>query len=1029
MAKKVITPTVFIPPMNSGEVFDENSKLIGRYVYLTEGDQDTLDNFCDAWLKTSKENSKFFLTIDLETSGLNPAKCDILLFSISWDGKNAIAFSPHDFNIDKLKEVLSNVPISNQNIKFDMGFIYYHYGIEINVFMDTMICAQLGWHGIFPKSHSGTYALGNLADVLLSGYKLEKETRKEFIAMTLDDKFTRKQIEYAIKDSLITHQLTVPIFARLKNQNLWELWEEIERPLIPVAMKAELWGMKVDRELLSNLIIEEEDKLAKSYDEVIKNLGILGVDIPSFGFPKGVFNLGSPAQLNKILGAVGIKVPDARKETLTTAYTSVAGTPKGVVLNSILNWKKAQKILSTYLHKWESTHIDPVTDCVHYSLMTNHSETGRFSSKDPNILTVPGHLRRMLIAREGYSIVSNDYGQYEFRAAAAVTKEEYLIDTFKLREIELPKVLLVAQKYGFIDVDDFVKAVDKKKLTILPLEEQLVKDFYACDPHRRNAALVLNKPIDQITLDDRSIGKCVSVDTMVATSKGMKRVGDFLPKKPKKGEFYPIKGLKVITDTGIKDATKIYYNGISECIKINLRSGRSVTCTPNHLFRVIDKNNHYVWQKSGKLKVNDYLYIKYNGMESLAKPNPEVSQLFGKLLRLDSDVTKLSGYTKSQLSELLADYDVTLTKAKEEIIISSERIKNFIEGKEFPEFIKNSKVNLVAFVKELLYDVTAYMPDSYLSIVQNELTNYGVSSTMVPASETVLNKPGLLILQSLDETNINQDNIETWMKVASGPVGEKLAELVHMKGVSPKNIEEHLEPKEIEVLKFLIKNELVRDRIVSIEKVSKVHTCDLHVPENNTLVYNGIVSHNTLGYAILYGAGPDRIQSQLAEDGFFYSLKECKDFHSIFFSKVPRISKFISDCYKLIHSPGYLVTDFGRKRFYGLPPKYMTKRYDDELASAKLSAVNYNFQARNADALKKAMILVDNLFMEYADEKYRSKVLIPMHDELVTEIRNDHCLELVPKVKQIMINTGLESIKYGCPIEVSTAGPGPQWSK
>jgi DNA polymerase I-like protein with 3'-5' exonuclease and polymerase domains len=52
-----------------------------------------------------------------------------------------------------------------------------------------------------------------------------------------------------------------------------------------------------------------------------------------------------------------------------------------------------------------------------------------------------------------------------------------------------------------------------------------------------------------------------------------------------------------------------------------------------------------------------------------------------------------------------------------------------------------------------------------------------------------------------------------------------------------------------------------------------------------------------------------------------------------------------------------------------------------------------------------------------------------MHDELVTEIRNDHCLELIPKVKQIMINTGLESIKYGCPIEVSTAGPGPQWSK
>lgn len=357
---------------STNQVYDETGKLIGKYVYLQEGDQEMLDSFCEAWLRTYQEDNRFFLTLDLETSGLKPHEGEILLFSLSWDGKHSVIFCPAMFDLNSFCQVLETVPISNQNIKFDAKWILHHLGIMINIYFDTMVGAQLAWAGAFPEN---SFGLGNLAKQLLDGLVLEKETRKEFIGKTIADGFTEEQIAYAVKDSLITHRLVAPIVKRLCNQGLWEIWEEIERPLIEIFTRTEVYGLKVDREGISEMLTIKEKELAEQYKEIEEEL--LKIDnLPKFPKNKAgkeQFNPGSSQQIITVLQCLGLKPRDTQKATLEM---EMAKNPHPL-LEKILDWKQTKGIISKFLTKWLEEHIDDHTDCLYPTFNTYGSETGR----------------------------------------------------------------------------------------------------------------------------------------------------------------------------------------------------------------------------------------------------------------------------------------------------------------------------------------------------------------------------------------------------------------------------------------------------------------------------------------------------------------------------------------------------------------------------------------------------------------------------------------------------------------------------
>lgn len=1057
-------------PRKVGEVFDEKQKLIGRYVYLTEGDQDKLDTFFSSWLETYRKNEEFFITLDLETTGLKPHEGQILLVSISWDGKHSIIFCPEYFNLDLFKEVLNTIPINNQNIKFDLKWLGYHYGTESKVYLDTMVGAQLGWAGVFPQMPQGTFGLGNIARHLLNGYELEKETRKEFIGMTLADGFSRRQIEYAVKDSLITHKLVLPIFTRLRNQGLWDIWEEIEKPLIEVLVRTELKGVKVNTEEVERLLGEKEKELSEIYDEIKKQIALIPPqDLPKF--PKDVFNPGSSQQIVNLLNAIGIKVLNTEKSTLQTAQ---ANTPQPL-LEGIIKWRKTKGIISKFLTKWLTEHIDPKTSCIYTSFNTYGAETGRLSCKEPNMQQIPGDLRSMIVARENYKILSMDYSQFEFRAAAAITEEEYLVKAFADRAELLPQVKELALKYDYLDPDAFAKAVTKQKVSITAQEHHLVHNFALTDIHRRNAALILGKDVSDITDKERSVGKCVSLDTTVYTNKGLYTLRELLPKKLKKDTYYDLKGVKVLTDVGYRTAPTIYYNGKSPAITLITTSGRSITCTKTHRFRTVDKNGKYVWVKADKLKVGSDVFIKMDapyegklGKLPLDFTTKEqliaLAELTGLIISqgtLNETHFTLPGRFSDKVVNLLTSMGYIGTK-KTKINGPTKKDDNlYIYRADISKWIGNlnaipsyflhdcDEQIIISLLKGLATPCNLGWKFSYsdwniLTPIYNLLTRLGVAGKIMGPNLTVYGCWTILC------NGYNQELLKYYFNGGEKPTMSELRKLklagsskMHEKlvegdfwlkpdtpKITPdewKLIEETLTAQELETAKFLMENNIKRESISYISNAKDCEVADLTVPDNSTVVYEGFITHNTLGYAVLYGAGANRVQESLAKEGFYHSLAECKDFLEEFFLKLPKVEQFIQETHSKVLNPGCISTIMGRKRFFELPPMYLTRRYAMEKEAAFREATNFCFQGANADATKKSMVLMDIVFRKYP-EQVRPVLLLTVHDEIVSEVHDSNFDEVARIGNKIMVECGLESIQYKVPIEVSQVF-GETWSK
>ncbi|MCY3883028.1 MAG: DNA polymerase I [Chloroflexi bacterium] len=221
-------------------------------------------------------------------------------------------------------------------------------------------------------------------------------------------------------------QVVPELEAKLRERGQWELYEDMELPLMPVLAEMESVGVGIDisvlRDISDSLIGDIEAAEKAVHDHVGRE-----------------FNIGSPQQLSDVLFRE-LKLPATRrtKQGYSTDQRALEGLREAhPIIDTIFEYRQLTKLKSTYLDALPGT-VSPEDGRIHTDFQQTVAATGRLSSTNPNLQNIPvrtemGRDIRRAFVPEGYDdavYVAADYSQIELRVLAHITEDTGLIDAF-----------------------------------------------------------------------------------------------------------------------------------------------------------------------------------------------------------------------------------------------------------------------------------------------------------------------------------------------------------------------------------------------------------------------------------------------------------------------------------------------------------------------------------------------------------------------------------------------------------------------
>ncbi len=368
---------------------------------------------------------------DTETTGIDPHRADLVCISFSIKPHEAYCvILPEEYDesyaiVQEFKTLFEDRSIMKvgQNMKFDM-LMLARYGITITgPLFDTMIAHYL----IQPELR---HNLDYLCELYLKYKKIPTEDLlggKGLAQKTMRNVETEKLVEYACEDADLTLQLKPLLETELKENQLTELFEKIEMPLVEVLTSMELNGVKVDRNALDNYALELRKLIEKLEDEIYELAGER-------------FLISSPKQLGIILFE-RLKIDPNAKKTKTKQYQTNEETlarlqHKHPIIDKLLDYRGLKKLLNTYVETLP-TLINPRTGKIHTSFNQAVASTGRLSSVNPNLQNIPirdengREIRKAFIpSEEGMKYLSADYSQIELRIMASLSQDSDMLEAF-----------------------------------------------------------------------------------------------------------------------------------------------------------------------------------------------------------------------------------------------------------------------------------------------------------------------------------------------------------------------------------------------------------------------------------------------------------------------------------------------------------------------------------------------------------------------------------------------------------------------
>lgn len=208
---------------------------------------------------------------------------------------------------------------------------------------------------------------------------------------------------------------------------LEEVYEHIEKPLMPVIAKMNATGVCVDKKKLQSLAKEYSTELGKIAGRIFNHAG-------------HEFNISSPKQLAVVLYDELKITPEKQKKTSTGQRTTKEEELAKIadqhpIIEDVLQFRELQKLLSTYVDKM--IELISKEGRLHAEFLQSSTVTGRMGCQNPNLQNIPirteygRRIRGAFNAPRGKCLIALDYSQIELRVAAGLSRDEKLISVFK----------------------------------------------------------------------------------------------------------------------------------------------------------------------------------------------------------------------------------------------------------------------------------------------------------------------------------------------------------------------------------------------------------------------------------------------------------------------------------------------------------------------------------------------------------------------------------------------------------------------
>ena len=404
--------------------------------YETITTPDELDKFLS--------NVNDIIAIDTETTGLDYLTAQLVGISLATNdshgayipirhivgGNDLFAtenLAPNQLDIktvyEKLWPIFTNKKVTKigHNLKYDLH-IFANTGWDIGKITpvdDTMLISYI----LYGTLHG--HGLDELAQKYLGHTNIPFASlfppKTRDADMRFDTLAITTAAPYAAEDATICMALYNKMRPQLnKDEKLRKLYETCDLPLMPVLVKMERAGVLVNKNGMQQLSNIFHNQLKKLESEIWDMAG-------------HEFNIASPKQLGTVLFDE-LQLPANRKRS-TDADTLNDLSDAHPIIEKILEWRSIAKLAGTYA---DALPRQIASDGrIHTTYLQTSTNTGRLSSRDPNLQNIPiktelgEEIRKCFIAPENRVLISADYSQIQLRLLADVANVHTFEETFK----------------------------------------------------------------------------------------------------------------------------------------------------------------------------------------------------------------------------------------------------------------------------------------------------------------------------------------------------------------------------------------------------------------------------------------------------------------------------------------------------------------------------------------------------------------------------------------------------------------------